>query len=297
MLLNIFIIMFLFGCQEESLITVMIPQGSPELASIYVKNDASYQVDVILGVDPLIAAFSSQSHDVIIAPTNLGAKLYQNESSYIMLATIVDGNYFLASQHHVLTSLNDLEGKELIVFAKNQTPDIMIQHLLTSYDITCQMTYVDNIASANAMLILDPNLIIMTAEPSLSLLHQTYPNLHVLDLMPFYEYIEGTTYPQASIFVNTKLNSKTLRKIESDFKYSTNRVNEMIDEAAEVAVSNGIIMDTELIKQSIPRTHIIYRNAWENKQMIEKFLSLIEKMNPALIGDQLPNESFYYRGD
>ncbi len=287
----------MFGCQKESLITVMVPQGSPELASIYVKNHSSYQVDVILGVDPLIAAFSSQSHDVIIAPTNLGAKLYQNGTPYIMLATIVDGNYFLASQSHVLTNLNDLEGKELIVFAKNQTPDMMMQHLLASYNISCQVTYVDNIASANAMLILDPNLIIMTAEPSLSLLNQTYPNLHVLDLMPFYEVVEETTYPQASIFVNTKLNSKILRKIESDFKYSANRVNEMVDEAAEVAVLNGIIMDLELIKQSIPRTHIVYRNAWENKLMIEKYLSLIEKMNPALIGDQLPNEEFYYRGN
>ena len=288
---------FLTGCQDKKKITVMVPQGSPELASIYIKNDTSYAVDTIIGADPLVAAFSSQSHDVIIAPTNLGAKLYQNKPSYIMLGVLVEGNYYFASRNLKIDEILDIEGSQVIVFGKNQTADIIVSHLFMEFGVTCQITYVDNITTATAMLVLDPNLIILTAEPSLSVLVETYPDLKILDLMPIYEALEGETYPQASIFIKANLDYKTIDKIRVDFENSANRVNTNPKEAAEIAVNVGVMLEAHLIEQAVLRSHINYHDAWDAKPMIERYFLIIDRMNPALIGHVLPDDSFYYRGD
>jgi len=68
-------------------LSVLIPFGSPALsmAGLLINEDnqvgeysldeyVTYKTEIVNGSDPLVAAFTSQRHDVIIAPTNLGAK-------------------------------------------------------------------------------------------------------------------------------------------------------------------------------------------------------------------------------
>lgn len=289
-------ITLLIGCKQNKIITVLIPQGSPEIASIYIIDNERYKVDIVNGADPLIAAFSSLSHDVIIAPTNLGAKLYQSKPSFIMLGVLVEGNYYLASRNQDLDNIYDIDGKELVIFGKNQTSDIILSFILEELDITCNITYVDNITTASSMLILNPDLIILTAEPSLSILNQTYPNLNTLDLLPYYQDLTENSYPQASIFVKSDLDQDTLSQIELDFKSSAERVNVYPKESALLAIENGIMIDGSILEQAILQSNINYQNAWDAKWMIEHYFDLIYGINPALIGQNLPDDSFYYRG-
>jgi NitT/TauT family transport system substrate-binding protein len=204
----------LLGCSKSDQIKIMAPQGSPELAVTYLKSHVDYHVDVVIGADPLLAAFSSQTHDVIIAPTHLGAKLYASNFDYIMLGVVVFGNYYFASQSQQLNDLTDINGKEVVIFGQNQTSDIIVKHLFNHFEVEANITYVDSVATANAMLILNPELIILTAEPSLSTLIRSYPNLEILSLDSYYQRLEGQTYPQASVFVKTSLSDTTMKKIE-----------------------------------------------------------------------------------
>ncbi len=285
------------SCKTQSKISVIVPQGSPELAITYIKNDDNYRVDVVIGADPLVAAFSSQSHDVIIAPTNLGAKLYQSTPSYIMLAVLVEGNYYLASRSKKLDTFADIENQQVVIFGKNQPSDIIMTYLLNQLKVTCNITYVDNVTTAQSMLVLDENLIILTAEPSLSVLESNFLDLNTLELISFYENAVGESYPQAGVFIKSDLNSQTINQIEYDFRSSTEKVNTLPSEAAHLAVQSGVMLEEEVIEHAITRSNINYLNAWDAKSSIENFFLIIESINPALIGNTLPNDGFYDRGD
>ena len=286
----------LLGCSKSDQIKIMAPQGSPELAVTYLKSHVDYHVDVVIGADPLLAAFSSQTHDVIIAPTHLGAKLYASNFDYIMLGVVVFGNYYFASQSQQLNDLTDINGKEVVIFGQNQTSDIIVKHLFNHFEVEANITYVDSVATANAMLILNPELIILTAEPSLSTLIRSYPNLEILSLDPYYQRLEGQTYPQASVFVKTSLSDATMKKIELNFIEATTKLNDDVNVSADFAIKQGLNMEKDILTSAIPRSHIEYHNAYESKVLIETYLSMIYMINEELVINPQPDDTFYYRG-
>lgn len=286
----------LLGCSKSDQIKIMAPQGSPELAVTYLKSHVDYHVDVVIGADPLLAAFSSQTHDVIIAPTHLGAKLYASNFDYIMLGVVVFGNYYFASQSQQLNDLTDINGKEVVIFGQNQTSDIIVKHLFNHFEVEANITYVDSVATANAMLILNPELIILTAEPSLSTLIKSYPNLEILSLDPYYQRLEGQTYPQASVFVKTSLSDTTMKKIELNFIEATTKLNDDVNVSADFAIKQGLNMEKDILTSAIPRSHIEYHNAYESKVLIETYLSMIYMINEELVINPQPDDTFYYRG-
>ena len=286
----------LLGCSKSDQIKIMAPQGSPELAVTYLKSHVDYHVDVVIGADPLLAAFSSQTHDVIIAPTHLGAKLYASNFDYIMLGVVVFGNYYFASQSQQLNDLTDINGKEVVIFGQNQTSDIIVKHLFNHFEVEANITYVDSVATANAMLILNPELIILTAEPSLSTLIKSYPNLEILSLDPYYQRLEGQTYPQASVFVKTSLSDATMKKIELNFIEATTKLNDDVNVSADFAIKQGLNMEKDILTSAIPRSHIEYHNAYESKVLIETYLSMIYMINEELVINPQPDDTFYYRG-
>ena len=286
----------LLGCSKPNQIKIMAPQGSPELAVTYLKNNSDYHVDVVIGADPLLAAFSSQTHEVIIAPTHLGAKLYASDFDYIMLGIVVFGNYYFVSQLQKLNDLTDIHGKEVVIFGQNQTSDIIVKHVFNHFEVEANITYVDSVATANAMLILNPELIILTAEPSLSTLITSYPNLEILSLDLYYQRLEGQTYPQASVFVKSSLSDASMKKIELDFIEATAKLNEDVNASADLAIKQGLNMEKDVLTSAIPRSHIEYHNAFESKALIETYLSMIYLMNKELVINPQPDDTFYYRG-
>ena len=84
---------------------MLVPSGSTAMALAHLVattpqlgDHVTYTVQpYVQGSDPLVAAFTSETSQVIVAPTNLGATLYQKELPYQLVATLVWGNLYLIS--------------------------------------------------------------------------------------------------------------------------------------------------------------------------------------------------------
>ncbi len=275
-------------------ITMMVPFGSPQLAQLYMQDDHAYAVDVVQGADPLIAAFSSNSHDVIMAPVNLGAKLYQSGAPYVLLAVVTWGNLYLASIDQPLADMTDLEGRTVVAFGQNQPPDIVLRHLLMASSVTVDLTYVDSVANATAHLVATPGAIVLVAEPSLSALMMQYPALHLLDLQAAYEDVEGTSsYPQAGVFVKSDIDEQTKARIKTDLEQSINLVNDDPEAAATLAAGLGIDMPHAVLVSAMPRSHLRFVPAAEARLAVLHFLTLFNTLQPAIFDGWLPDDGFF----
>ncbi len=286
-----------FGCSSNSeTLTVLTPAGAPAIAQVFVQASDEYEVDVVNGPDPLVAALTSGSHDFVFAPTNLGAKLYTSGIEYKFLAAVTFGNYYLVSAQEEEFTIASLEGKEIVVFGQNSTSDIIIQYILDENGIEATLTYVDSVASANGAFILDDTKIIMTAEPSLSVLANTVSGFQTIDLQDEYEAITGEgSYPQAGVFGKTTLTDRQIRNFLNDLEDSIDKVNNDIDETIAKTIEFEYGFSEQVLQTAIPNCHLEYVSAIDAREALEAYFEIILELNGVLIGNALPEDGFYYQ--
>ena len=298
------IVLLLSACSEieETHIKIMAPNGSPSLAQVYIEyylpeiSNVTYEIDIVNGAEPLVAAFGSESHDIIFAPTNLGAKLIDTGVPYRFTATINWGNLYLASKSN-LAELGDLEGKEVIAFGQNSTPDIILRTLINnhSFNDAPNIRYVDSVQTSLAELLQDSSKIVLLAEPVLSVGQVNLGSLNVIDLQNEWELLTGMpSYPQAGVFVHNRLSNEVVEAYLEQLELGINYLIENPDLIASYAVSLEYPFPEPVLRNAIPRSNIRFTSAVESRAALETYFGFILELQGDLINNKLPNDDFYY---
>jgi len=294
LILSLLTLVILTGCTKPEKISMIVPFGGPEISVLYLEANENYTVDVVQGPDPLIAAFGSRLYDAIYAGSNLGAKMYNSMPEYICLASIVWGSTYVVSTTE-LSSMASLEGKEIVAFGQNSTPDIILKYLLAEFEINATIRYVDSVASAAAEFIADPSKIVLTSEPVLTNIKSNVSDVNVLDFQVLYNQVSGTgSYPQASVFIKSDLKQSKIDQLIKDLKASVAKVNSDREGTANLAVELEIGLSYDVVFNSIPTNNLEYRSAQDSKVALISYFELLADINVALIGGMLPDDGFYY---
>lgn len=295
LIILVFSLFVLMGCTKAEPISMIVPFGGPEIAQLYLEASDDYQIDVVQGPDPLVAAFGSRQYDAIFAGSNLGAIMFNSNPEYILLATIVWGSTFVVSSNG-LSDITALEGKDIIAFGQNSTPDIILKHCLSSYNVTVNsITYVDSVATAAAQFIADPTKYVVTSEPILSNIKAHVPDVNVLDLQAVYGSLhDGQSYPQASVFIKADLPMSKVGKLSADLAESVYKVNHDREATANLAVELNIGLSYDVVFSAIPNNNLAYVPAKDAKAALVTYFNLLAETNVALIGGMLPGDDFYY---
>ncbi len=280
-------------------VNIICPSGTPLLSIInYMDEHKEANVEVANGSDPLVAAFSKEYYDVIIAPVNLGAKFYNTNGNYILAKTIVWGNLYIASKNE-MTSIDDLNNKKLVVFGKNSTPDIIIKAILESRtDLNIEIEYVSDVQEANALLVSGKAEYAISAEPSLSKIKDA-KGFNTLDLQEEYSKISGTkSYPQAGIFVlKSKKNDSLIKGVLNSLIESVKETNKDPQSTASKAIELNETFKTlgkDALVKAIPNCHFSIESKKEEKKAVEKYLELMISLGFSnQVGDKVPDEEFF----
>ena len=280
-------------------VNIICPSGTPLLSIVnYMDEHKEAKVEVAQGSDPLVAAFAKDYYDVIVAPVNLGAKFYNTNGNYVLAKTTVWGNLYIASKNDI-NSFDDLNGKKLVIFGKNSTPDIIVKAILASKtNINVEIEYVSDVAEANALLVSGKAEYIVTAEPSISKIKDA-KGLKTLDLQEEYSKISGTkSYPQAGIFVlKSKKNDRLIKSVISSLIESVDYTNKEPGLTANKAVELNDTFKTigaEALTKAIPNCHFNVLSKKEEKEAVNKYLQLMIDLGfSKQVGDKLPDEEFF----
>jgi len=269
------------------------------LSQMFMQDNENYEVSVVNGADPLVAAFGtsafgSGTHDFIFAPTNLGARLYNSGIEYKFIAAVTFGNYYLVSMEENFT-LESLEGKEIVVFGQNATSDIVLRYVLEENEINVTYRYVDSVGTANAEFAIDNDIIILSAEPMLSILGNTVSGFNTIDLQAEYQDLTGeASYPQAGVFAKASLENAYVRDFLKALEDSIDKVNNDIDATVTMAAQLEYSFPESVLRSAIPNSNIGFEKASDVREDLEAYFNIILDMNGALIGGQLPDDDFYF---
>jgi len=285
--------------EEVESLSILVPNGVPSIAQSYLEYNQSdiYGIDRISGPQPLVAAFTSESHDVIIAPVNLGANLYSKGMNYQLAGIVTWSNLQIISRFEI-TDISLLSGKDIIAYGEGSTPEMIIEYLFNSFLLTekANITYEATSVQESLVLFLqNEDSIAIVSEPVTSQAKTMVDNLYVLDLSELWTYYTGfDLFPQAGIFVHKDLEESIVNQYLIDIEIATLKAKQNPSLIANYCVSLDYPFEKSNIESSIRLSQIEYQSIDVSYQAIVDYLELIFDFKPELIGNQIPDGDFYY---
>ncbi len=298
---------FLFGCKKEETpkenyeqIKIIVPSGTPLVAVGGLLGSSDYQFDVVTGADLLTTALAKGEYDVVIAPVTAATKLsILGKSQYKFASIITTGNNYLVSKGGS-SNIEDLNGKKILAYGQNNTPDIALKSALESHNITCEIEYQSAVSDVVPFIVGENNDYdyFLTAEPTLTQLKQKYNlDLTIIDLQEALK-SEMDMIPQAGIFVLEKENNQKelehfLKEVKDNIDFLNNNGDKYYEKVGNL---NEFFqkLGEEVLEESLKTSNIAYYSAKDNKATMNKYYDLLNKYNNSLLNGLTPSEEFYY---
>ena len=279
---------------DEVVIKASAPSGAPALAlaTLAVENPDNY---TFVAAETISAEFVNQNSDFIIAPLNAGAKLYKmGKSTYKLAAVVSWGNLFIASQKEGFT-LEDLNGANVVLFGENTINASVARYALEANGITpASIEYLASAANTQALLMSDPEAIVLTAEPALTAAKIKNDKITGYSLNELYKAATGFDgYTQAALFVKAETIANYPDVVDAyiaQVAESCQKATTDVEAVAAAAVALEILPNQKVAVNAIPGCAIRFVSALEAKEQVETTANI----DLAQFGGAVPADDFYY---
>jgi NitT/TauT family transport system substrate-binding protein len=104
--------------------------------------------------------------------------------------------------------------------------------------------------------------------------------------------------PQTALLVHQNFASRHPDKVENflrAYERSVQWINRYPEEGARGVVRYGILNDTAVARESIPRCNIRFKKAGDVQNQVTSYLETFYRMNPDIVGGKIPDEGFYFK--
>ena len=272
----------------ENEVKIITPYGTPYLALGGLLDEENVKIDAVNGADGLKTALVKGEYDVVVAPINLGAQLFnKGNSKYVIEAVITMNNAYIVTENtNKLDSIKDLEGQNVLGFGQTGIPGSILKTLYTNNDLDQSLIDFSQASSSAVYSIFaggssDAKYALMS-EPEISkLVLNDKKEVKSLDLTKEL----GVDVPQACIYVNPNSEKQNdidnlLKLIENNIKSLNKNPSKYADEV--IALDRTFeAMTKEVIVRSIPLTNIVYKEASNFKTEINNILTILGVPNPS----------------
>ena len=277
----------------EDALKLTAPSGAPALA---VATMAAEDPDnfTFIAADTIAAEFAKAEADFIIAPLNAGAKLYKaGKSAYKLAAVVTWGNLYVAAQKAGF-QLQDINGAKLTLFGENTINASVVLYALKAQGIEpAETEYLAGAANTQALLLSDPEAIVVTAEPALTAARMKNEALTAFAVNELLSAAGIDGYTQAALFVKPETAEARPEAVAAYLKQveeACGKCASDVDAVAEAAVKLEILPNVKVAAAAIPGCSIRFAAAADAKADVEKTVAV----DPAQFGGDVPADDFYY---
>lgn len=319
----LFTILFLAGCNAWDKAYEEAGSGSFTVTSITGPSALGFVKAMEPNIDPqvrlgdtvyysfeedeevLYAQLLEGKADMAVVPTEIAAKLYNDDAAYQLAAVNTGGYLYLLSDDESISAVSDLRGKVITIVGEKSAADIVIRQLLVQNGIDpdndLTLTYtasaetvMENVAASD---------ILVLSEPWVTdLLDENSDFSIALDIQEEWMGIneDGILLPLTCLIVKKEIPINRAEEWDlfvADYKDSIDWVNGNPTETAELLDKHEVGITKEQAEGVISRSNLEYVDATNAKSAVGKFLNLFLEENPDAIGGNMPDTEFYLEKD
>ncbi|WP_251859757.1 ABC transporter substrate-binding protein [Clostridium sp. Marseille-Q2269] len=271
------------------------------------ENKDDYDISLFDAPDQLVSKIVSGEVDGAAVPSNLASVLYNKTKGKVQLVGVNTlGVLSIVENGNTIKSIKDLKGQTIYATGKGATPEFILNYILKKNgldpekDVKIEYKAQHNdlatlVASKKAKIAVLP-------EPFVTIVKTKNKDLKVqLDLTKEWKKLsngEGKLTMGALIFRKDFIDKrdKDVETFINNYKKSVQFVNDNNKEAGKLIEKNGIIPNAKIAEIAIPKCNIVFIDAKNSKNSLEKFYNILKENDPKSIGGKLPDENFYYKG-
>ncbi len=265
----------------------------------------NYEYTLAASADELTPLLVKGELDIIAAPVNLGAVLYNNNDGAVQFAAIntLGVVYIVEKGGETVNSVADLKDKTIYATGKGSTPEYALRYLLAQNgldpDADVTIEWKSEPTEVVALMNESETSIAMLPQPFVTVAQTQVEGLRIaLDLTEQWNALDnGSMFITAGLIVRREFaenHPEQLAAFLEEYKASTEYANEYVEETAALCESYNIVK-AGVAKTAIPFCNITYIDGDAMAEAVSAYLSILYEQNPKAVGGTLPGEDFYYK--
>lgn len=271
-------------------------------------NNIKVTFETAASVDALVPKLLQGDVDIGILPPNVAAKLYNLNSSSIVIGAIV-GNSMIAlvTKDTDVTLLSDLVGKTVSVVGQGATPEYVIRTLLAKEGISTNSVILDYSIPATEI-----GAALISGKIDYAFVPEPFATIAVINGSSAEKPVKralylrdvwvasglGADFPMTVCVIRKEYADKypdTVRKFLASYQNAINWTISHPSEAGTIVEASGLGLKAPVATKAIPYSNFTYISAIEGRLAIERLLSVFLDIAPESVGGKLPDEGFYFR--
>lgn len=270
--------------EKQEPVKILCPTGAPGLSLLGVLDNDYVSVDFVEGTDVLTAEMAKEDseYDIIVAPTNLGAKMYSNSPNYYLDAVITWGNLYIVGKEDV-----DLTAANIAAFGEGAVPGMVLSNV---YDLDAMnITWYNSVQEAQQALLSGQVDAALLAQPVASAAiakakEQDLSLTVVSDIQELWQSkndmdIKG--FPQASIFVKKDSQEKVAYVLDGIQLFLDSVDDKAVTSAIETIGTDTLgIPNAELAAKTWNAQNINFVSGKDAEKEIDAFLKVFNMELP-----------------
>lgn len=298
---------------EETVVRVGGLKGPTTMGLVKLMDEAangesenSYEFTMVTAADEMTAMVAGGKVDIALLPANVASVLYNKTNKNI---SVIDINtlgvlYFVSADSSV-TTIDQLKGKTVYLPGKGTTPEYALRYVLSAAglgedDVTLE--FKSEASEVASVLAEDPNAIGLLPQPFVTAaLAQNEKLSIIMDLTKEWDNVQGEGSGSRLVTGVTIVNNDFLKEHEDlvdtflqEHEASIAFTAEDPDAAAELIAKAEIVAKAPIAKKALPYCNITFISGDEMKTALSGYLQALYDQNPASVGGELPDDSFYY---
>lgn len=305
----------LVGCRSEAApdtVRVIALKGPTGMGMTQMIADASaddsdslYDFTIATAPDAVTAEVLKGNYDIAAVPTNLASVLYKKTDGALMVGAVNTlGVLYILENGNTVQSIEDLNGKTLYATGQASTPEYILQYILETNDIDCEVIYLAEHAELATQMTAGSVVLGMLPVPNATTVLAGNTDVRIaLNLTEEWEKAAAKNGDDSALYQGcvvirrefAEQYPETVKKFMEDYKASVQFVNENLDDAAAMMETAGIIPKAAVAKKAIPDANIVFISGEKMQRGLSGFYEVLYSLNPSSVGGTLPDEDFYYK--
>ncbi len=265
----------------------------------------SYQVKIYATAQEIVPQIVQDEIDVALLPANVASNLYHQTEGKVQVAAINTlGVLYMVENGDTIHSVADLKGKTIYSTGKNNTPEYVLNYILTQNGINPQtdvtIEYKSEATEVAALMAEEGNeAIAVLPQPYVAIAQSQNENLRVaLDLTKEWDSVSpDSSLITGVLVVNREFAQQNAKEFElflKNYKESIEFAHKVPAEVAKLSAHYEIVPKAGIALKALPQCNLIYIDGDEMKTRLSGYLKVLMEQNEKSIGGSMPKDDFYY---